>query len=511
MGGTVLLNRMPCGFAGLFPGRRRLCKVPCRARFRSDKHAAVLRLQRTQPKDRRVYTALTGILTEPPPARKSQTKPQGIRFSKTAKDTWYKPITYYKPEYYKNERKVHVFATILNGNVIKIHFIISLLNKDTEVKSMVKLTPPMGWNSWNTFGENINEELIFETADAMVSTGLLEKGYEYLVIDDCWSLKERDGNQRLVPDPVKFPHGMKAVADYVHSKGLKFGMYSCAGNLTCAGYPGSFEHEFTDARTFAEWGVDFLKYDYCYHSPIIHGQYLYRRMGLALENCGRDILFSACSWGADQTQEWIKTSAASMWRSTGDIFDTWESVKDLVKQQEKLHPYNGVGCFNDMDMLIVGMYGKGNVGLKGCSDTQYKTHFSIWALLGSPLMIGCDIRSMNEETKAILGNEELIRINQDSACRQPVKLQGIWAGDDMVLYARQLENGDMAIGLFNMSEEKAAARFNLDEVGLGFSTGKTLEMTEVWSGETFKVTNATVSRELEAFDCQVFRAKVVDL
>ncbi|MFR6328144.1 MAG: glycoside hydrolase family 27 protein [Eisenbergiella sp.] len=152
---------------------------------------------------------------------------------------------------------------------------------------MVKLTPPMGWNSWNTFGENINEELIFETADAMVSTGLLEKGYEYLVIDDCWSLKERDGNQRLVPDPVKFPHGMKAVADYVHSKGLKFGMYSCAGNLTCAGYPGSFEHEFTDARTFAEWGVDFLKYDYCYHSPIIHGQYLYRRMGLALENCGR--------------------------------------------------------------------------------------------------------------------------------------------------------------------------------------------------------------------------------
>ena len=237
----------------------------------------------------------------------------------------------------------------------------------------------------------------------MVSTGLLEKGYEYLVIDDCWSLKERDGNQRLVPDPVKFPHGMKAVADYVHSKGLKFGMYSCAGNLTFPGYPGSFEHEFTDARTFAEWGVDFLKYDYCYHSPIIHGQYLYRRMGLALENCGRDILFSACSWGADQTQEWIKTSAASMWRSTGDIFDTWESVKDLVKQQEKLHPYNGVGCFNDMDMLIVGMYGKGNVGLKGCSDTQYKTHFSIWALLGSPLMIGCDIRSMNEETKAILG------------------------------------------------------------------------------------------------------------
>ena len=147
---------------------------------------------------------------------------------------------------------------------------------------MVKLTPPMGWNSWNTFGANINEELIKETADVMAESGLLEKGYEYLVIDDCWSLKTRDENERLVPDPEKFPNGMKAVADYVHSKGLKFGMYSCAGNLTCAGYPGSFEHEFIDAKTFAEWGVDFLKYDYCYHSPIIHGQYLYRRMGLAL-------------------------------------------------------------------------------------------------------------------------------------------------------------------------------------------------------------------------------------
>ena len=158
---------------------------------------------------------------------------------------------------------------------------------------MIKLTPPMGWNSWNTFGENINEKMIFETADVMAESGLRDKGYEYLVIDDCWSLRERDENGRLVPDPEKFPHGMKAVADYVHSKGLKFGMYSCAGNMTCAGYPGSYEHEFIDAETFASWDVDFLKYDYCYHSPILHGKYLYRRMGLALENCGRDILFSA--------------------------------------------------------------------------------------------------------------------------------------------------------------------------------------------------------------------------
>lgn len=376
---------------------------------------------------------------------------------------------------------------------------------------MVKLTPPMGWNSWNTFGENINEQLIFETADAMVANGLPEKGYDYLVIDDCWSLKERDENQRLVPDPAKFPNGMKAVADYVHSKGLKFGMYSCAGNLTCAGYPGSFEHEFIDAETFAEWGVDFLKYDYCYHSPIIHGKYLYKRMGLALENCGRDILFSACSWGTDETHEWIKTTGASMWRSTGDIFDTWESIKDLTRQQEKLHPYNGVGCFNDMDMLVVGMYGKGNVGLKGCNDTQYKTHFSIWAFMGSPLMIGCDIRDMNQATKDILFNEELIRINQDRACRQPVKLVGTWSREDVLLYSRQLENGDLAIGLFNLSDQKTSVRLNLDELGLPFSTGKTLETKEVWTSETSRVKNSTLIRELEAFDCAVLRAKIVNL
>ena len=192
---------------------------------------------------------------------------------------------------------------------------------------MVKLTPPMGWNSWNTFGANISEELIFEIADRMVEDGYLDAGYEYVVIDDCWSLRERDANGRLVPDPKKFPHGMKYVADYIHSKGLKFGMYSCAGMLTCAGYPGSMDHEFIDAATFAEWEVDLLKYDYCFNSRIIAGEYLYRRMGLALENCGRDILLSCCTWGVDQTHEWVKTTASSMWRSTTDIFDNWDSIK----------------------------------------------------------------------------------------------------------------------------------------------------------------------------------------
>ena len=376
---------------------------------------------------------------------------------------------------------------------------------------MVQLTPPMGWNSWNTFGHEINEALIKETADCLAESGLAELGYNYLVIDDCWSLKERDENHRLVADPEKFPNGMKAVADYVHGKGLKFGMYSCAGNLTCAGYPGSYEHEFIDAATFAEWGVDFLKYDYCYHSEIVPGEILYRRMGLALENCGRDILFSGCSWGVDETHTWIKTSAAGMWRSTGDIFDTWESIKDLTKQQLALHPYNGVGCFNDMDMLVVGMYGKGNVGLSGCTDIQYRTHFSIWAFLGSPLMIGCDIRNMNQATKDILTNKEMIAINQDPHLRQPYKLKGIWGNSDLLMYARNLSNGDIAIGLFNLGDEKCVARFNLDELGLPLSLGKTLSMKDIWTGKEAKILGGTVMWDLEPCDCAVFRAKLVDL
>lgn len=373
---------------------------------------------------------------------------------------------------------------------------------------MIKNTPPMGWNSWNTFGADINEKLIFETADKMVETGLLDAGYDYLVIDDCWSLKERDKDGRLVADPEKFPHGMKAVADYVHSKGLKFGMYSCAGNLTCAGYPGSFEHEFTDAETFAEWGVDFLKYDYCYHSNIIHGKYLYRRMGLALKNCGREILFSACSWGVDNTAEWMRETGANMWRSTGDIFDTWESIKKLTEEQDAILPYGGAGCFNDMDMLVVGMYGKGNVGLEGLNDVQYKTHFSIWALMGSPLMIGCDIRNMNEETHRILTNKELIKINQDKDCRQVFKLPNHW-NDNVKIYARNLENGDIAVGMFNFGGEKAVVRMTVDELGIPESTDRTLKLENVWDDETVTVTNGAFIHDIEPCGCLVYRCKVV--
>lgn len=373
----------------------------------------------------------------------------------------------------------------------------------------MKMTPPMGWNSWNTFGRDINEQLILDMARKISETGLQSAGYNYIVIDDCWSLKQRDKNGRLQPDPEKFPNGMKAVADALHEMGFKFGMYGCAGTLTCAGYPGSFDHEYVDAATFAEWGVDFLKYDYCFHSNLIHGRYLYRRMGLALKNCGRDILFSACTWGNDDTAKWIRETGANMWRSTPDVFDTWESVKKIIDAQSNILPYGGAGCFNDMDMMVVGMRGKGNVGLEGLNDDQYLLHFSVWALLGSPLFIGCDLREIDDVTLNILKNKEVIAINQDAGCRQVMELHPLWA-PQIKAYARYLENGDIAVGFFNLSEKEQLLRYEFEELGVQESTGKTLMLHDVWSGEEFRLENCSVWRNMKPYETLLFRCRVID-
>ena len=390
---------------------------------------------------------------------------------------------------------------------------------------MIITKPPMGWNSWNTFGEDINEKVVMETADYIVESGLKDCGYEYVIIDDCWSLRERNEKGEIVPDPAKFPHGMKYVADYIHSKGLKFGMYSCAGTLTCARYPGSYDHEFIDAKCFAQWGVDYLKYDFCFHPHSTLGHFLYKRMGLALANCGRDIVFAACSWGGENTKVWIKETGAHTWRSTGDIFDSWESVKMLAQSQLKVPEFNGNGCYNDMDMLVVGMNGKGNVGLTGCTTEEYKTHFAFWSMMGSPLIIGCDLTKADDEAMKILKNKMLIDIDQDEAYRQPFWVNGNRhfnrnrKGDDPLyeyypvdspVLVRFLSNGDVAIGIFNFMDDKRKIFATLDSMGLGECTGKTLEMTNVWTGETFKVINGTIDVELEGHCCEVYRAKVVD-
>jgi alpha-galactosidase len=375
---------------------------------------------------------------------------------------------------------------------------------------MIKLQPPMGWNTWNTFAENINEELILSSADTIVSSGLKDAGYEYIVIDNCWALRERDKNGKLVADPVKFPHGMKYVADYIHGKGLKFGMYSCCGTMTCAGYPASYDHEFQDAATFAEWGVDFLKYDYCFRPWSQEGKLLYRRMGLALANCGRDILFSGCSWGHDKTYEWIRSTGANMWRSTGDINDTWESVKNLIQLQYDILPYGGQGCFNDMDMLIVGMNGRGNVGIKGCTEDEYKLHFAAWCLLGSPLMIGCDIRNMDDSAKAILTNKDLIEIQQDPRCAQPYLVP--CGNPDVPTFVRHLANGDLAVGFFNLSDSPVYTWVTTEDLSVPFVQGKTLEGKELYTGETLRAFNGTLRvPDLKGHSCKVFRMKVTDL
>lgn len=379
---------------------------------------------------------------------------------------------------------------------------------------MLKLTPPLGWNTWNTFGLTINEKLILESAETLISTGLRDAGYEYIVIDDGWSLKQRDENDRLVPDPEKFPRGIRALADDLHAMGLKLGIYSCAGHVTCGGYPGSNSYEFEDAETFADWHIDFLKYDYCFKPQHELGQQLYLRMATALANCGRDILLSACSWGADETHRWIKSTGADCWRSTVDINDSWESICRLTKQQKELLPYNGLGCFNDMDMLVVGMNGEGNVGLGGCSYEQYKTHFSVWAFLGSPLMIGCDIRSMSEETARILTNKELIAINQDRRYCQPFSIGGSFnfqCGDceDSFVWAKLLDNGDFAIGFFNLSGDARNMYFTLSDLSLPRFTGRKLVMTDLWTGEVCETVDERFVTQVNGGDCRIFRAKVV--
>ncbi len=379
-------------------------------------------------------------------------------------------------------------------------------------------TPPMGWNSWNTFTWNINAELIKGAADAMVETGLKDAGYEYIVIDDCWSLPERDAEGRLVADPAKFPEGMKAVADYVHSKGLKFGMYSCAGVMTCAGHPSSFEHEFIDAETFASWGVDFLKYDFCYKPKQVDGPMLYKRMGMALRNCGRDILFSACNWGSDNVHDWIRESGAHMYRSTGDIQDSWVSIKNLALSQMGKQASNANHCWNDIDMLVVGMHGGSNNSFIkssewGCTDIEYKTHFSLWAMMNSPLMIGCDIRNMTDETKDILMNKDIIAINQDPEGRAPYALEfGRWSGDVCgKILVRPLSNGDYAIGFFNLSDNEVGnANLMLWDIGLTANSGYALEMYDCWTHETIGIfTEKFAAHDLKPHDCKVYRAKLV--
>jgi len=301
-------------------------------------------------------------------------------------------------------------------------------------------TPPMGWNSWNKYQCNVSETLIMAMADAMVSSGMKDAGYEYIVIDDCWQVS-RDENGNIVADKDRFPHGIKYVADYVHSKGLKFGIYSSAGTVTCQRRPGGFGHEYQDALFYARNGVDFLKYDWC-GSSTQDAKSSYTNMRDALYTAGRPIVFSICEWGSSKPWEWAGT-VGHMWRTTGDISDSWNSMIGIFDKQKDLARYAGQGKWNDPDML--------EVGNGGMTTEEYRTHFSLWCMLASPLMAGNDLQTMTPETKSILMNRELIAINQDTLGRQATCYRD---NIDYQIWVKALSNNEKAVCLLNKSDEK---------------------------------------------------------
>ncbi len=334
-------------------------------------------------------------------------------------------------------------------------------------------TPPMGWNSWNKFACNVSESLIKEMADAMVTSGMRDAGYVYLVIDDCWQV-DRDAQGNIQPDPKRFPSGMKALADYIHSKGLKFGLYSDAGTHTCQKRPGSRGYEFQDARQYAAWDVDYLKYDWCSTSTQ-NALASYSIMRDALLKSGRPIVFSICEWGTAKPWLWAK-DVGNLWRTTGDIQDCWDCKRDwggmgvvhILDLQDGLESYAGPGHWNDPDML--------EVGNGGMTTTEYRSHFSLWCLLASPLMAGNDLRSMSPEIKEILTNKEVIAINQD-----PLGMQGrrVKRSGEQEVWSRQLADGSRAVVLFNRGAQEK--EISVSWTDLGYPPHLSANVRDLWA------------------------------
>jgi alpha-galactosidase len=370
-------------------------------------------------------------------------------------------------------------------------------------------TPQLGWNSWNKFGCNVSEQMIRETADAMVSSGMKAAGYQYVNIDDCWH-GERDARGFITANKERFPSGMKALADYVHSKGLKIGIYSDAGWKTCGGHPGSRGHEYQDALTYAEWGMDYLKYDWCETNGLkAEGAYLTMRE--ALRKAGRPVLFSLCEWGDNQPWTWAKDVGHS-WRTTGDIhpcFDciedhgTWKSwgVTYILDKQEGLRKYAGPDHWNDMDMLEVG---------NGMSVNEDRAHFSIWAMMNSPLIAGNDLRNMSKETAAILTNKSVIALNQDSLGVQAYRQSG---ADGMEYWVKPLADGDWAVMILNRNTAPRAVTVDWktldlkdDLSGTVASPGVTrFELRNLWNGQFVGNTLQPLKKVVPGHDVLVLR------
>jgi len=351
-----------------------------------------------------------------------------------------------------------LFTLLLSGLTIGAFSQGNVYKLESGKYEGLAMTPPMGWNSWNTFETNIDEKLVKETADILVSSGMAAAGYNYIVLDDGWMTKQRDKDGNLVPDPVKFPNGMKALIDYVHAKGLKFGLYNCAGTHTCAGYPGTRGFEYQDARFYANLNIDFLKYDWC-NTEGINAKEAYTTMSNALKSAGKPIVFSLCEWGDNKPWEWGKP-VGNLWRISGDIYpcfdcehkhegnwSSWGFMK-ILEMRKDIRKYSGPDHWNDFDMLEVG---------NDMNDTEDKSHFTMWSMMSSPLIAGNDLRKMSKETLAILTNKELIAINQDKLGIQGFKYS---AEDGLEVWVKPLADGNWAITFLNRSE--ATKKVNFD-------------------------------------------------
>ncbi len=383
----------------------------------------------------------------------------------------------------------------------------------TSTPTPLAATPPMGWNSWNMFGSKIHEDNIRGTADALISSGLKDCGYEYIVIDDCWSVKAgRDGDGNLVADPEKFPHGIKALADYVHGRGFKLGMYSDAAELTCAGYPASLGFEDQDAALWASWGVDFLKYDYC-SAPTDQGtaRERYGRMGEALRGTGREILYSLCEWGGRSPHLWGREVGGHMWRVSGDVFDSWINiwmaswdtygigVDVSLDIADRLSAHGGPDRWNDLDMLVVGLKGKGHISGGGMSFIEYQTHMSLWCLACSPLMIGCDVRAMDAETAGLLMNREVLAVNQDAL---GVPGRRVKQAGPLEVWRKPLADGSVAVALINRGSLGADITLQASDIGL-LDTPKLAR--DLWAGADIADFTWDLTRRVEPHQTLLLR------
>jgi alpha-galactosidase len=355
------------------------------------------------------------------------------------------------------------------------------------------LTPPMGFNNWNSTqcGAGFNEAMVRSIADIFVAKGLKAAGYTYVNLDDCWAETSRDSTGHLVPSHTRFPHGIKALADYVHGKGLKLGIYTSAGTHTCnkAGFPGGLGHEQTDANTFASWGVDYLKYDNC-NNQGVDAQKRYKAMRDALARTGRPIVYSICEWGKNKPWTW-GPGVGNLWRTTGDISPNWTRMLSIINANASHASAAGPGHWNDPDMLEIG---NGHL-----TNAEQITHFSLWAEMAAPLLIGTDLRKASAQTFAILSNRDVIAVDQDSLGRQGVIIS---SSGGLVVFTKQLANGDRAVALFNETGGTATISTTAAKAGLRAAGSYTL--TDLWSKAT-RTTSGAISASVPSHGTVLFR------